>query len=394
MIEPSAFTSCYLILTEDCNMKCKYCYENANRCKNNYMSLDTAKKAMDFVLDNAFKQGIERIRLTFFGGEPLLNLDVMIKSFHYAVDKAKQYNISLFFSIITNGTIYNKEFEEFILDWYKATKNVNIQISTDGIPEVQDKSRVNIDGKPISGIILENILKLKKLFEKNKIQSTSLQTHSVITKDTMSSHFLSYKYFKQLGISRPGFKLSNEEDWNENDIPIYIEQLSLISDYVYNECILANSLKPYEEARNIISIKEQEISKIICEAGKTLCAIAPNGDVYPCHRIYFSNNNFKLGNVFNGISDNKSGDAFFNVYRRDMHVDNISCGKCDNAACIVCMAYNYEKYGDILKCNSLVCSMYKAKWKFITEIRKKFEKLSYIFNYNKCNEVTFFESMN
>ncbi|MGE5474501.1 MAG: radical SAM protein [Ignavibacteriales bacterium] len=384
------FSSCYLILTEDCNLRCKYCYESTNRCSNNYMSFDTAKKAADLSFDNALKFGMKKLSWIFFGGEPLLNLDVMIKFFHYVRDKAKENNIKLNFSITTNGTIYNKEFEEFILEWYKATKQVSIIISIDGIPEVQDKNRATVNGKPTSGIILENILKLKKFFEKNQIKFSSLRTHSVVTKDTVSNLFSSYKYLKELGINETRFEISHEEDWNENDISTYTEQLSLISDYVYNECIMSALLDPYRNMGTLFG----EIGKKTCEAGKLLCAIAPNGDIYPCTRAYFSSRNLILGNVHNGFIDNNKRKLFFDSFRDNMHVGNISCGKCDNSVCKICKIYNYEKYNDFLKCNPLVCSMYKAKSNFVIETKKKFNKLTYKLDYKKCNEMTFFNTRN
>ncbi|MGE5474499.1 MAG: radical SAM protein [Ignavibacteriales bacterium] len=392
MIENSPFSSCYLILTEDCNLRCKYCYENGNRCTESYMSFETAKKTAEFLIENALKNGVKKLRLTFFGGEPLLNLDVMIKFFNYVVDRAKQCNMGLFFSIITNGTIYNKKFEEFILDWYKTTKSVNIQISIDGIPEVQDKNRITANGKLTSEMVVKNILKLKTFLEENKINASSFHTHSVITKDNISKFFSSYKYFKQLGVKRSEFMLSNEEAWNENDVSIYIEQLSLIADYVYKECISTGSLKPYEDA-NLIKIKSFNVPPKTCEAGKKFCSVTANGDIYPCHRTYFYNRSFKLGNVYDGIIDNESRKTFFDAYRSNMHAGNNSCGDCATI-CKICLASNYEQCNDVLKCNPLVCSMYKAKWNFLIETKKKFDKLYDKFQHNKCNELTFIEALN
>jgi len=393
MIETPPFSKCFLILTEDCNLRCKYCYENTNRCNNNYMSFDTAKKSADFLFDNALKHGIKSLKWTFFGGEPLLNLDVLIKFFRYAIEKANQLKIDLVFSLVTNGTIYNNKYEEFILEWHKISKSISIQISTDGIPEVQDKNRTTVSGMPTSQIVLENISKLKKLFGHNQIKTSSLNTHSVITKDTISKVFLSYEYFKKLGINDISFALSDEKDWNENDISVYIEQLSLIADFIYDECVMSGSLSPYQNAHIFIGLKSA-ISKNTCEAGKTFCAITPNGDIYPCDRTCFSNHDFRIGNVFDGIADNSNRKMFFETFRSDMHADNINCGKCDNTECKICMTQNYEQFNDVLKCNPSVCSIYKAKWDFIIKTKKKFDKLSNKLNYNKCDEMTFFKALN
>ncbi len=354
------------------------------------MSFDTAKKSADFLIDNALKHGIKKLRWTFFGGEPLLNLDVMIRFFHYMVDKAGEHNIDLTFSLITNGTIHNKKYEQFILEWYKTIKSVDIQISTDGIPQVQDKNRITANGKPTSGIVSENILKLKMFFEQNQISFNSINTHSVITKDTISKTFLSYKYFRSLGINNISFVLPRDEYWDENDISNYIEQLSLIADFVYEECISAGSLIPYEEFHHIIG----GLNKNICEAAKSLCAITPNGDIYPCHRAYFYTPGLKLGNVFDGIIDNNIRKLFFDASRNDMHMDNISCSKCENPECKICLASNFKQYNDMLKCSPVSCAIYKAKWDFVIETKKKFYRLFNQHKYNKCNEMMFFTAAN
>lgn len=390
MVEIAPFSLCYLILTEDCNLRCKYCYEDAGRCCDNYMSFETAKKAADFLIDNVAKYGSRNIHFTFFGGEPLLNLNVMTDIRRYVVDKASKCNINYSFSLITNCTIYNRQYEEFILEWYKVEKKVNIQISTDGIPELQDKNRITKNGKPTSEIVKENILKLKKLFKNNDIDFDFVDTHSVVTRHNIADMFSSYKYLRELGINNVSFVLPRDEYWDNDDISNYINQLILISDYVYEECIKAGNLKPYIKAQKIIGEK----TNIICEAAKSVCAITPDGDIYPCHRAYFYNRIYKLGNIFDGIIENKNRKVFLDVSRNNLHVDNVSCSKCENTDCKICMAVNYKQYNDILKCSPIGCAIYKARWNFIIETKKKFYKLFNQNNYGRCGEITFTESIN
>ncbi|MGE5328323.1 MAG: radical SAM protein [Deltaproteobacteria bacterium] len=393
MNETTSFTECFLILTEDCNLRCKYCYENTNRCSTNYMSFETGEKSIDFLINNALESDNKLLNITFFGGEPFLNLEVMIKIFHYAIEQAQKHNIGLFFSIVTNGTIYNKKIENFILECYKATKSIDIQISIDGIPEIQDKNRAFINNKPTSDIVFKNIMKLKKLFKDNSINTSFIYTHSVLTKDNMSSLFFSYKYLRQLEIGIPTFSLANEEEWDENDISTYNEQLSFIADYIYQECISLGSLKPYYDAGGTGIPGKIVINKYTCSAGKKFCAIVPNGDIYPCDKTYFYNFSFKLGNVSDCIIDKEIRKTFFDVCRKDMYAGEANCGECGNKEC-VCIAYNYQKYGDMLKCDPAVCLMYKARWNFITEAQKSFINLADKLNYNKCNEMKFFKNTN
>lgn len=386
----SPFFECFLILTEDCNLRCKYCYENDNRGRS-YMPFETAKQSADFLIDNVIKHGAKELRWIFFGGEPLLNLDVMIRFYNYVMEIGIQYNIRMRFLTITNGTIYNNKIEKFFLEYCKSDNIINF--SVDGIPEVQDENRITANGKPTSKVVIKNILKIKDLFERNQIDSSLFHTVSVITKSNISSLFLNHKYFKDLGVNAL-FALQYDEDWDEKDVTAYIEQLSYIADYEYEECIAAGSLEPYYKAYLINDLKP--IGNIIntCAAGKTFCAIAPNGDIYPCHRAYFRDPDFKLGNVFDGIINNNNRKLYFDAYRSNMHMDDISCGKCDNTECKICMLLNYLERNDILKCNPVSCSIYKARWNFINDTKKKFYKLFNKNNYTRCNEITFLKSIN
>lgn len=393
MSENTSFTACFLYLTQDCNMRCKYCFENENR-GTSYMSIDVAKKSIDFLIRNALEHNIKLLNITFFGGEPLLNLDTMIKVFWYALDKGNENGIELRFPIITNGTIYNEKYGQLLLDIYKNTKFLDIQISIDGIPEVQDKNRIFINGKPTSELVVKNIIILKTLFENNQIDTSFIRVHSVLTKNNISQLFSNYKYFKEIGISKTEFVLLNEEDWDEKDISIYNQQLLFISDYIYKNCIKTCSLEPHYEVGGFTCKRKDSISEYSCAAGRTFCSIAPNGDIYPCHRFYSNGSDLKLGNVFNGIIDNSIRNKFIDACRSNLLVDKKSCGECENTECVICMAYNYEKYGDMLKCNPGVCSMYRTKYNFIIKAEDRFKNLQDKLNYNKCSQTSFLKSIN
>jgi len=382
MIQIAPFSSCDLILTEDCNLRCKYCFEKDSKYKKSYMSYDTAKQAADFLFNNAFKHHLDNIQLNFTGGEPLLNLDVMIKFFRYAVEKANKYNMKVSFLILTNGTIYNKQFEEFILEWYKAIKHVNIQISIDGVPESHDKNRTTVNGKSTSGIVLENAIKLKMFFEQNNIENKFFNTNSVFTKDTISKIFLSYKYLQQLDMDNISFAPSRYEEWEESDLSIYAEQLALIADFVYNKCIESGSIAPYKKTDRIFGLRLLNgICKSNCATRRSECAIAPNGDVYPRASLYFSDCSFKLGTVFDGIIDNNNMKSFFDTCQGNVHVNNIFCDNCEIRECNIYMKSNYVKWNE-------------TREAFLIETRKRFDKLSDELYYSKCNEMSFFKAIN
>lgn len=379
VIDSTMFNSCFLILTEDCNLRCKYCYENASRCCESYMTFDIAEKAVDFLINNALKYEIRNLYITFFGGEPLLNIDVMRKTLFYAVDSANRHDIEIVFSLITNGTIYNNEFEEFISDWYRLTKKVNIQLSVDGVPEVQDSSRVFTNGELSSKIVENNIIKIKAYMEKNNIDfRNSIHTHSVITKEQISKIFPSYKYFRKIGINHVEFMMSYNEDWEEKDIPDYIEQLSLIADYVFDECIGKCSLIPYENANLIIGLKApvKIRNSKYAAGGLRECTIIPNGDIYSYSTLYFYNGNFKLGNVFEGITDISSSRKTFVEACQSNSSNSNACFNCGKPLCNKYMTSTRLKYDE-------------ARKFFAIEIKKRFNELYNKLYYKKCNECGF-----
>ena len=128
-------TSAYLILTENCNLRCKYCFEQNSRTVTSYMPESTALKVVDYLIGNALKlkeAGRNQVKagITFFGGEPCLCPELMEKVVEYGVAQANEKGVDFDFSIITNGTIYNDKLESFLEKWCELTNNrIAIQLS-------------------------------------------------------------------------------------------------------------------------------------------------------------------------------------------------------------------------------------------------------------------------
>jgi uncharacterized protein len=123
------------------------------------MTKETAQKIIDFFIKNAKAGNKENIDVTFFGGEPTLNVPVMQHMFDYAVSRCQKEDLKFGCMIVTNATTFTEEYAKFLKHWYKTLGTMNVQLSIDGIPQVQDAGRVTHDGSGTSEIV-ESVVKM------------------------------------------------------------------------------------------------------------------------------------------------------------------------------------------------------------------------------------------
>ena len=147
-----------LHISHDCNLRCKYCFASTGDfgTGRKLMPLETAKAAIDFLLEKSV--GRENLELDFFGGEPLMNFDVVKQTVAYARSKEKEYGKNFRFTITTNGMLLDDDAIDFI-----NKEMYNVVLSIDGRKEVNDRMRVRADGNGSYDRIVKNF---KKLVEK------------------------------------------------------------------------------------------------------------------------------------------------------------------------------------------------------------------------------------
>jgi uncharacterized protein len=125
-----------LQVTQQCNLRCEYCAYSGNYLNRSHtdarMTFETARKSIDFIIKRS--RNVESINIGFYGGEPLLEFDLIKKCINYAKEEAEGKNVT--FSFTTNGTLFTKE----ILDFLNAN-DVAITISLDGPREIHDRNR-------------------------------------------------------------------------------------------------------------------------------------------------------------------------------------------------------------------------------------------------------------
>ena len=271
----------YMVLwiTDDCNLRCKYCYANAGKRKS-YMDRDTFIKALDLAGNNNYK-------LQIAGGEPLLNFLLIEEIYDYLQWKNPKIKISL----QTNGTLINTEMAKKIKEM-----DIGVGVSLDGPIDINEQFR---------GKTLETIKGIKKLGKENVI----VNLNSVITDENIKyldklvdlAFYLGNVYGIGLDLLRKtGRYMENQGEFNEasgEDIKKYLNKAYGRSKYLYEVSGKKIILREIEDAR--FRLKMGNPCKDYCYAalGSSM-VVLPNGDIYPCSS-FVGNGEYYMGNVHN-----------------------------------------------------------------------------------------------
>ena len=358
--------SIQLILTENCTLACKYCYEVESRnCKKPQMTFDTLHKSIDYFVERAKDIGLDRTHFVLFGGEPMLCPELIIEFYNYAQIKEKETGISITGNIITNGTIYNEELLEEI---YKIRGKTfpSIQFSIDGIPESQNINRPLIDpNSKISSaeLIAKNVEKFHKFFETKGINKSKLAFHSCISHESLPHLNENFLYCAEtLNLSGGSFMTVLEDpNFSLDDIPVYEEQMGLI----------------YESAERL-NWPKFPVSTFgkhaACDAGWRHFCIGTEGDIFGCSRFYFNTRHdpkeydkFKIGNVYDNYSDHPLDDSNNILVKAMRDFSTIEAGN----ICKICLSASYERTG-------MLCSILNPFLNRLFEIGKDYSN-----SYNK-----------
>ena len=334
-------------ICHDCNFRCRYCFadEGAYHSKRESMSFETAKRAVDFLIENSGKRKV--LEMDFFGGEPLMNLDVLKKTVYYAKKAGKKF----LFTTTTNALLLNDEVIEFFNEEME-----NVVLSLDGRKEVHDAIRKSVNGKGTFDLIIDKIKKFISL-RGNKsyyVRGTFTAKNLDFSKDVL--------FIADQGVD----SISMEPVVTElPDLQIKAEHLPAIEAEYENLC--EAYLKRYAEGKgfnffhfNIDLEGGPCLSKRVsaCGAGNEYFSVTPNGDLYPCHQ-FAGDEKFRMGSVFEGIVRPELREKFKNscLFTRK------KCEKCfAKFICSGgCSANNYHFNGDIDEPYETTCAMMKKR---------------------------------
>lgn len=351
---PTVTKALCLNVAHDCNLACKYCFaeEGEYHGRRALMDLETGKKAFDFlVAQSGHRRNLE---VDFFGGEPLMNWDVVKQLVAYGHELEKTHDKHFRYTITTNGVLLNDEIMDFC---NKEMKNVVMSI--DGRKEVHDRMRPFRKGTGSYDLILPKIKKFcderEKLGLEYYVRGTFTHWNLDFSKDVLD---LADKGFKEISIEP--VVAPPEEDYaiRPEDLPTILEQYDIL---------LEEMIKRYKEGRPfnfyhfMIDLTGGPcVYKRLsgCGAGSEYLGVTPWGDFYPCHQ-FVGIDQFCLGNVNDGITRPDLVEEFkkVNVYSKD------ECSKCYSRFYCSggCAANSFNFTGGINDVYDIGCQMQRKR---------------------------------
>lgn len=331
-------TSASFLVTENCNLRCKYCFEKHNT---KVMSEEVAFKALELLSNNALIEHKREFHAMLFGGEPLLNIDLIDKIFHEGERLAKEKDLRFTASIVTNATIFNDEIKS-VLTWHKDSSNITIQLSIDGDKETQDEYRVTIDGHGSFDLVDKNVSKFLDIFRGEEYK---VCVHGCLNKKTISKMYDNFMFFRNnWNIQNIWFLPVMEEEWDEEDVKTYNEQQGKIYSYIKDKLVETMDVDTINMYAPLDRCMNQFFPSKPCGAGDTFITVTADGDLYVCHQVYFNDpeQKTKIGDVFNGIDEEKRR-PFVEYKSSDLNCDR----DCKNVNCYRCIAANFVHNGNM-----------------------------------------------
>lgn len=351
-------------VTNDCCLQCTYCYQIS---KNNLsMTFDIAKTFIDNLFDNAENKDCEiniyntiGLIIDFVGGEPLMELDLVINIIEYFEEKFNQYpqyawTINHKYSFSSNGLLYFDERFQNLLKKY-GTELISYSVTIDGCQECHDKCRIDFDNQGSYERSIKAALHNKKIYGGKGTKFT-------ISPDNMNYIFKSVKNLILLGYTHINANCIFEHEWTEKEAEIIKQEVIKVKKWIEKHNLQNFIYFSMLDFSNII--EETDLTKKSCGASKCMVNIDPKGDLYPCTRFAPNStcNNkdlFKIGNVKTGIIKNEKYlelEKFENTITFPKE-----CVECNlKTKCHQCIGCNYEIFGSIFTFNKNICKVYKV----------------------------------
>ncbi len=340
-----------LNVAHDCNLRCSYCFASTGDFGEGrkLMPFETAKAAIDFIVKSS--KGRKNIEVDFFGGEPLMNFEVVKQTVEYARKIEKEHNKNFRFTITTNGMLLDDDKIEYI-----NREMSNCVLSLDGRSQVNDKMRKTVNQKGSYDIILP---KFKKLVESRTgdyyVRGTFTKFNTDFAEDVKHIYSLG---FDQISVEPVVSDKCCEWALTEKEVPAVLEEYEKLAKYILD-------MKKSGEKINFFhfNIDLEDGPCIIkrikgCGCGSEYIAVTPDGDIYPCHQ-FVGNSEFVMGNVHDGEIDKKMKTTFKN---KDL------CHKEECRNCFAkyfcsggCNANNHAFNGDMLKPHKISCEFQRKR---------------------------------
>lgn len=306
-----------LMVSQDCNLKCSYCYGDEGRFgpTANMMTKETAEHAVRFFVERARPFNFKYLFISFLGGEPLMNFGLMKHIIEF--NKIEFPDISFSYTFTTNATLFTKQKIE-----YFKKQDISILISLDGTKEIHDKNRIFKDGSGSFDKVIEKILLLKE----NNIQ---FSVRATLSHEDFKNYEKIIKYFNKIGVQQIFISRLSKYDTDSELFDINVEELEKdicivdsFHDKTHKRILKGFNPKYVPFITMFERIHDANDSPIACGIMKGTTAVSCDGKLYPCHR-FVGIKGFDFGSISDGINDKA-----VNKIANNLDASTIKCTVC------------------------------------------------------------------
>jgi len=341
-----------LHVAHTCNLNCSYCFASQGKYHGDraVMSFEVGKRALDFLVENSGSR--RNLEVDFFGGEPLMNFDVVKQLVAYARSIEKDAKKNFRFTLTTNGVLVDDDVIEF------SNKEMsNVVLSLDGRKEVHDRFRVDYAGNGSWEKIVPKFQKFVKARGNKNYYMRGTFTHANpdFLKDIEEMLRLG---FTELSMEPAVCPPGDPSALTKEDLAVVFEQYEKLAELMLQK---HREGKPFTFYHYMVDLKGGPcIYKRIsgCGSGTEYMAVTPWGDLYPCHQ-FVGEEKFKLGDVWNGVTNTKIQDEFAscNVYSRPECKDCWARLYCSGG----CAANAYHSTGSVKGVYKDGCELFRKR---------------------------------
>lgn len=349
---PTVVKALCLHIAHDCNLACQYCFaeEGEYHGKRELMSYEVGKKALDFLVANSGSR--RNLEVDFFGGEPLMNFQVVKDLVAYGRSLEKKYDKQFRFTLTTNGVLLNDDIMEF------ANREMgNVVLSIDGRPEVHNRMRPFRSGDGSYDLIVPKFQKFadSRHQEKYYVRGTFTRNNLDFSKDVLHLADLG---FKQISVEPVVAQETDDYAIREEDLPQLCEEYENLALEMVRR---SGTDEDFNFFHFMIDLEGGPcVAKRLsgCGSGTEYLAVTPTGDLYPCHQ-FVGNPDFLMGNVDDGVVNTRLRDEFksCNVYAKEKCRECFARFYCSGG----CAANSYNFHGDIHNAYDVGCALQKKR---------------------------------
>ena len=298
-----------LHVAHTCNLNCAYCFASQGKYSGEraVMSEEVGKRALDFLIENSGTR--HNLEVDFFGGEPLMNFDVVKNLVAYAREREKETGKNFRFTLTTNGVLIDDD----VIDFANREMS-NVVLSLDGRKEIHDEFRVDYAGK---GSFDKIVPKFQKLVEARGgkdyyMRGTFTHRNPDFVNDIRTMLDLG---FDELSMEPVVCAPDDPAALNDSDLEMVMQQYEELASLMLER---RRQGKPFTFYHYMIDLSGGPcIYKRVsgCGSGTEYMAVTPWGDLYPCHQ-FVGDEKFKLGDIYNGVTNTTLQNEFkqCNVY--------------------------------------------------------------------------------